>query len=102
MSDEFSDLRVLPLPGYQPEIGRWLWALQDNREKTLRSLDGLSTAGLDTMPPGSGNTIGVLLYHIALIEADWLYVEALDNRPIPHEIEALFPWPPATSKASFP
>jgi uncharacterized damage-inducible protein DinB len=91
MSDEFTDLSVMPLPGYEPEIGRWLWVLQDNRERTLRSLDGLSTADLDTMPPGADNTIGVLLYHIALIEADWLYVEALDNRPIPHEIEALLP-----------
>ena len=91
MSDGFSDLRVVPLPGYEPEIGRWLWVLQDIREKTLRSLDGLSTSDLDTIPPGADNTIGVLLYHIALIEADWLYVEALDNRPIPPGIEALFP-----------
>jgi uncharacterized damage-inducible protein DinB len=91
MSDGFQDSRVVPLPGYEPEIGRWLWALEDTRKHTLDSLDGLSITDLDTVPPGADNTIGVLLYHIALIEADWLYVEALDNRPIPPEIEALFP-----------
>jgi uncharacterized damage-inducible protein DinB len=90
MGDGFTDLRVLPLPGYEPEIGRWLWAFQDTRQQTLDSLDGLSAADLDTMPPGADNTIGTLLYHMALIEADWLYVEALENRPIPPEIEALF------------
>jgi uncharacterized damage-inducible protein DinB len=91
LSNSQEDLQVIALPGYEPEIGRWLWALQDTREETLRSLEGLSVADLDTMPPGADNTIGVLLYHVALIEADWLYVEALDNRPIPPEIEALFP-----------
>lgn len=94
MGDDLTDLRVVvALPGYEPEIGRWLWAFQDTRQQTLDSLDSLSAADLDTMPPGADNTIGTLLYHIALIEADWLYVEALDNRPIPPDIEALFPVP---------
>jgi uncharacterized damage-inducible protein DinB len=91
MSDNTEDLQVMALPGYEPEIGRWLWALQDTRDRTLQSLDGLADVDLDTKPPGADNTIGVLLYHIALIEADWLYAEALDNRPIPPDIEALFP-----------
>ena len=91
MSDDFGDLRIVPLAGYEPEEGRWLWAMQDTREQTLNSLEGLSMTDLDAMPPGADNTIGVLLYHIALIEADWLYVEALDNRPVPPEVEALFP-----------
>lgn len=92
MSNDSQDMRdVLPLPGYEPEIGRWLWAMQDTRERTLRGLEGLSIADLDAMPAGADNTIGVLLYHMALIEADWLYAEALDNRPLPPEVEALFP-----------
>ena len=37
------------------------------------------------------NSIGALLYRIAAIEADWLYVDALEGRPFPPEIEALFP-----------
>ncbi|MDQ5823697.1 MAG: DinB family protein [Chloroflexota bacterium] len=91
MSDSTEDLQVVALPGYEPEIGRWLWALQDTRHDTLRSLEGLTTADLDTKPPGADNTIGVLLYHIALVETSWLYDEALDNRPAPPYIEALFP-----------
>ncbi|MDQ3705763.1 MAG: DinB family protein [Chloroflexota bacterium] len=91
MSDEYHDLRNVPLHGYDPEVGRWLWALQDTRDRTLKSLEGLTGAELDTKPPGADNTIAVLLYHIALIEADWLYAEALENRPIPPDIEALFP-----------
>lgn len=91
MNNDHRDLRNVPLPGYDPEVGRWLWALQDTRQLTLSSLEGLTTADLDAKPPGADNTIGVLLYHIALIEADWLYAEVLDNRPIPPDIEALFP-----------
>ncbi len=91
MSDSTEDLQVVALPGYEPEIGRWLWALQDTRHDTLRSLEGLTTADLDTKPPGADNTIGALLYHIALVETSWLYDEALDNRPAPPGIEALFP-----------
>ncbi len=47
---------------------------------------------LDWMPLEGGNSIGSLLYHIALIEFDWLYAEVLEGRePWPREITALFP-----------
>ena len=39
---------------------------------------------VDRQPPGDDNTIGTLLYHVALIEADWL----LDDI-----FELTYPWP---------
>lgn len=76
---------VVALPGYQPDIGRWLWALEDTRRLTQECLAGLDQAALDWTPPAGGNSIGTLLYHIAAIEADWLYVEILEERQA---------WPP--------
>jgi len=85
-------LIVEPLAGYEPAIGQALWMLEDTRQRTLKTLDGLDPAILDRTTPGDPNTIGTLLYHIAVIEADWLYVEVLEAE-FPSEIEALFPYP---------
>jgi uncharacterized damage-inducible protein DinB len=74
-----------------PEIGRWLWALQDARQRTLRDVSQLDPAIIDWTAPGSGSSIGTILYHIADIEADWLYVEVLEQ-PFPPEVAALFPY----------
>ena len=84
-------LIVEPLPGYEPTIGRWLWLLEDTRRETIEALTGLAPAALDWLPPWSENSIGTLLYHVALIELDWLYTEALESRPLPDELKALFP-----------
>lgn len=77
----------------EPEIGRWLWALQDARQRTLRELDGVSQAAIDWRQPGNESGIGTILYHIAVIEADWLYVEVLEQ-PMPPEVIALFSFSP--------
>ncbi len=76
----------------EPEIGRWLWALQETHERTLRALEGLDPALVEWNPPGSESSIGTVLYHMADIEADWLYVEVLEQ-DIPPEVAALFPFP---------
>jgi hypothetical protein len=34
-------LQVTPLAGYPPDIGRWLWALEDARRITRRTVEGL-------------------------------------------------------------
>lgn len=73
-----------------PEIGRWLWALQDARKRTMEELENVSPDILDWQPPDGESSIGTILYHIADIEADWLYVEVLEQ-PLPPEIAALFP-----------
>ena len=95
MNNEIEDLSVIALPGYNPEIGRWLWALEDTRHETLKSLDGLTDEDLDTLPPGADNRIGALLYHIAIVETGWLYFQVLEGKkPFPPEFGMLFPADP--------
>ena len=89
MIEDFCPTREIPiLNGYQPEIGRAVWMLEAARWRLLQSISGLDTAVLDWQPPYGGNSIGTLLYHIAAIEADWLYTEVLEI-PFAPEIDAL-------------
>lgn len=60
-----------------PEVGRWLAALHDTRQRMREVLTGLPDDLLDAVPPAGGSTIGALLYHIAIVEADWLFDEIL-------------------------
>jgi uncharacterized damage-inducible protein DinB len=73
-------------------LGRYLWMLQDSRQRTRVAVEGLESDLLGYKRESGGNSIGTLLYHIALIEADWLYVEILE-KPYPPEIAALLPDP---------
>jgi uncharacterized damage-inducible protein DinB len=82
-------LLVSPLQGYQEEIGRWLWCLEDVRRTLLKELTGISQSTLDAKVD-ERQTIGSLLYHIALVEADWLFEEVLCTEWDP-EIRSLFP-----------
>lgn len=87
-----------------PEIGRALWALQDARSRTLEELEGVTAAMVDWLPtPGhalrgasqptdSESSIGTVLYHLADIEADWLYAEVLEQPEFPSDAVALFPY----------
>jgi len=81
----------------EPEIGRWLWALQDARQRTLEELGRLTPEMIDWLPGGNESSIGTVLYHIADIEADWLYVEVLEQ-PLPPEVAGLFPYPTRDEK----
>lgn len=62
------------LPG---EIGLALWSLEETRNRTLTYVEGISQSTLDYDPPGQRHSIATLLYHIAVFEADWLYVDIL-------------------------
>lgn len=81
-------LEVLGIPGYPPEIGKVLWRLEDCRRRTLHVLEDLPKVYLDHEV--QGNTIGTLLYHIALIELDWLFTEILEEQ-VPEDLMRLFP-----------
>ncbi|SFC94137.1 DinB superfamily protein [Bacillus sp. OV322] len=83
-------LKVMSLPGYEAEIGRWLWCLEDVRYTLLKEIDGISQRVLDGKVD-ERQSIGSLLYHIALVEADWLYTEVLESEWDP-EIQSLFPF----------
>jgi uncharacterized damage-inducible protein DinB len=90
MPNDRETLVVEPLADAHPDIGRYLWMMEDVRDITLRCVNGISQAALDWSPTPAANSIGTLLYHIALVEADWLYVEAL-AQPLPDDLAALFP-----------
>jgi uncharacterized damage-inducible protein DinB len=79
------------LDGYVPEIGRSLWALEETRRRTKSVLKNIDPVAIDRVPLHGGNRIGTLLYHIAEIEMDWLYVEVLQCA-LPPEVQALFPY----------
>jgi len=77
-----------------PEIGRWLSALEDTRHRTREALDNIDANALniiDWVSPVSGNSISTILYHIAAIEASWLYEEVLQE-DFSSDIEGLFPY----------
>lgn len=81
---------VQPLRGVEPHLGAALWMLDDTRSRTLRAVEGLPPGNIDSIPIGGGNTVGALLYHIAAVELDWLYVDILEQEP-PGWAESLFP-----------
>jgi uncharacterized damage-inducible protein DinB len=90
MTDAKEYLSVAAHVHTEPAIGQWLWALQDTRQRTLRDLSHVTAAMIDWVPSGNASSIGTVLYHIADIEADWLYVEVLEAS-MPPEAAALFP-----------
>jgi uncharacterized damage-inducible protein DinB len=75
-----------------PEVGRWLSAMEDGRRDTLRELEGVSDAVIDLRPPRSENSIGTTLYHVALIEADWLFDDIFGIQLSDSELAVLFPF----------
>ncbi len=76
------------LPDYEPEIGAALWRLQDARRRTLRLLRDVPADIVEQET--EGDSVGTILYHVALIEADWLYAEILEQ-PIPDNLKSLMP-----------
>lgn len=60
----------------EPTIIRWLWALEDARQRTKRCLKGISSSIVDWIPP-TGNSIGTLLYHLVAIEMSYLFEDIL-------------------------
>ena len=75
-----------------PEVGRWLAALEDGRRDTLKELDGVTPAMIDWYPDAPLNSIGSLLYHVALVEADWVIAEILELADYPPAITRFLPW----------
>jgi hypothetical protein len=61
-------LRIEPLPGYAPTIGRLVGMLTYARETTLAAVEGMTVAELDHLQDDTSNSIGALLAHIAVVE----------------------------------
>ena len=88
MSEVF---QTVALSGYEPEIGRWLWAMEEVRRRTLDLVKGLDQQTLDWEgPDGRENAIGSLLYHIALVEMSWLFLDILEQ-DLPPPVKADLP-----------
>ena len=84
---------VKPLPGFDPAAGRWLWAMEEARKRTLRLVQGLDQRALDWESPYSNdNAIGSLLYHIAEVEMGWLWGNVKGLTEMPPHILADFPF----------
>ena len=91
MTDEPKDrLTIEPLPGYEPEVGLLLGMLEESRGRTKERLADLTDAELAWTPAPGFNSVGTILYHLALIEADWLFAGVLEQA-FPPEAVALFP-----------
>jgi uncharacterized damage-inducible protein DinB len=77
MAEARKTLALAPI-GDDPVVGRWLAAMVDARRRTLAELEGVPDDMLDRRPIAFLGTIGELLYHIGLIEADWLLSDILN------------------------
>jgi len=83
-------LHVEPLPGYEAEMGRCFWALEEARRRTLTLVEGVDQPTLDWEgPDGQEDAIGSLLYHIASSEMRWLFQDIL-QQDFPPSVNAAF------------
>ncbi|HET9495103.1 MAG TPA: DinB family protein [Chloroflexia bacterium] len=86
------DYTLPPLEGSDPAVGHMLAAFQDARERTLRAIENMPPGALDARPIAGHNTIGTLLYHVAGVEASWVYEDVLGLTDFPPEVNTLFPY----------
>lgn len=89
------DIRRLDLEAHvckEPVVAQYFTVLQDARKRTKDCIRGLSEAALSWRPSAGQSNIADLLYHIALVEADWLYDDVLGIE-YPDPIKAWFPEP---------
>jgi uncharacterized damage-inducible protein DinB len=95
MGHRFEMLVVEPLAGYESEIGVLLWMLESGRRRLKEGLAQMDAtqeqALLDWRPRPEVNSIGSHLYHIAIVETDWLFMEVLADYTPPTAVA----WPDA-------
>jgi uncharacterized damage-inducible protein DinB len=89
MADGRELLVVAAVEAREPLIAAVLAGLEEGRARTKEDVRELEGAALDYSAPGMPNSVGTLLYHLAAIEADWLYCEVL-IQDFPEDIRALF------------
>jgi uncharacterized damage-inducible protein DinB len=66
-----SPLRIEPLAGYSPTIGRLVAMLTYARSTTVAAVQGLTMLQLDHLHDAESNSIGALLAHIACVERSY-------------------------------
>ena len=80
-----SPLRIEPISGYSPAIGRLVGMLRYSRSTTLAAVDGLTTAQLDHLHDSASNSIGALLAHIGAVEQSYQIMTFEDRLLSPEE-----------------
>ncbi|HEX8850509.1 MAG TPA: DinB family protein [Gemmatimonadaceae bacterium] len=66
-----SPLRIEPIAGYTPTIGRLVGMLTYARSTTLAAVEGLTMSELDHVHDEDSNSIGALLAHLAVTERSY-------------------------------
>ena len=87
-----TSLRIEPLPGYAPTVGRLVGMLGHARATLLAAVDGLTTEELDHLHDPASNPIGALLAHAEAVER-WYQVLTFEGRRPTADEEAA--WGPA-------
>jgi len=72
-------LRILPEPGYTPDIGRLVSMLGYVRRGMEAAVEGLTRDQLDHLHDAGSNTIGALLAHVAAVER-WYQIFTFEGR----------------------
>ena len=88
--------RAVLLPGLPEPVAYGLWHMEQSREWTLAYVDGLSQEALDHLPAGHRHSVATLLYHIAVFEVDWIYIDVLGNE---YDMDRRIPECPTAVKA---
>ena len=60
-----------------PEIGRWLSAFEEVRRDTIAVVREIPPDAVDSDPDDGGDGVGTVLYHLALVEIDWVFSDVL-------------------------
>jgi len=76
MTDIFRDINV-PESFKCPQIGLFVAQLDDQNRRLLEDLKDITPAELEWQSASGMNTIGMLIAHIALVEAWWMHVGPL-------------------------
>jgi len=87
-----SPLRLEPIPGYSPVIGRLVGMLTYARSTTFAAVEGLAAAELDHHHDAQSNSIGALLAHITAVERSYQILTFEQRMLSPEENEL---WAPA-------
>jgi uncharacterized damage-inducible protein DinB len=66
-----SPLKIEPIAGYSPAVGRLVGMMTYARSTTLAAVEGLTMAELDHLHDAQSNSIGALLAHIAAVERSY-------------------------------
>lgn len=74
-------LEVEPVPDCPPEIGYPLASLERTRRYLVGYLDQIEQEALDLTPYGHQYSVATLLYHVAVMEMDWLFTRMLGRDP---------------------